>query len=107
MGEVFAAEDLKLGRTVAIKFLAAADNPDPAAEQRFINEAQTASALDHPNIGTIHEIDRHPDGRLFIVMGYYEGGSLLDACGTGPLETDHALDLVCQVGRGLDARGTH
>ncbi len=103
VGEVFAAEDLKLGRTVAIKFLPAGGGTDTQAEKRFINEAQTASALDHPNIGTIHEIDRHHDGRMFIVMGYYEGGSLHDLSQEGPLELDRALDLTCQIARGLEA----
>ena len=103
MGEVHAAEDTKLNRTVALKFLPVSNRPDSIAEARFMTEARAASALDHPNIGVIHEIDRDPDGRLFIVMARYEGGSLKEKLSSGPLDIRQALDLTCQITRGLAA----
>ena len=71
MGVVYKAEDLNLGRTVAIKFLPPHLGKDEEAVSRFIHEAKAASALDHTNIGTIYEVDRTPDGETYIVMAYY------------------------------------
>ena len=68
MGEVYLAEDQKLNREVALKFLPPAFSLDDEAKQRFINEAQAASSFDHPNICTIHEINETDDGQLFIAM---------------------------------------
>ncbi|MFQ5629103.1 MAG: protein kinase [bacterium] len=76
MGEVYKAEDMRLQRTVALKFLPSSLTHDPKAKARFIQEAQAASALDHQNICTIHEIDESDDGRIFIAMTYYEGETL-------------------------------
>ena len=73
MGEVYKAEDLRLKRAVALKVLPAALGQDPEAKQRLVVEAQAASALDHSNICTIHEIDETPEGRVFLAMAYYEG----------------------------------
>ena len=73
MGVVYKAEDTKLKRTVALKFLSPELTRDDASKSRFIQEAQTASALQHNNICTIHEINETEDGRLFISMDYYEG----------------------------------
>src|SRR5262245_66689131 len=70
MGEVYKAEDLRLKRAVAIKVLPAALVQDPEAKQRLVVEAQAASALDHPNICTIHEIDETPDGRTSAARTY-------------------------------------
>ena len=72
MGEVYLAEDLTLGRKVALKFLPPKTKADELAQQRLIGEAQAAAALDHPNICAIYEVGRHAD-RGFIVMQYVEG----------------------------------
>ena len=71
MGVVYKAEDIRLKRTVALKFLPPDLTRDPEANERFVNEAQAASALQHINICVIHDIDETPDGRMFIVMEYY------------------------------------
>lgn len=73
MGLVYKAEDTKLKRIVALKFLPPELTRDPDAKHRFIQEAQTASSLDHPNIGTIYEINKTEEGQIFIVMAYYKG----------------------------------
>ena len=78
MGVVYKAEDTKLKRTVALKFLPPQLSSDPEAKERFIHEAQAASALDHPNICTIHEIGETDDGQSFIAMACYDGMSLRD-----------------------------
>ena len=76
MGIVYKAEDTKLQRTVALKFLPPAFSSDEESKQRFIHEAQTASALQHNNICNIHSIDETEDGQLFICIDYYEGETL-------------------------------
>ena len=78
MGVVYKAEDIKLKRTVAIKFLPPELTRDPNAKERFIHEARAASALDHPNICTIYETDETEDGQVFICMAYYKGRELKD-----------------------------
>jgi serine/threonine protein kinase len=78
MGIVYKAEDTKLKRTVALKFLPSSLSADPVAKDRFIHEAQAASALDHPNICTIHEIGETEDGQSYIAMACYDGVSLKD-----------------------------
>ena len=101
MGVVYKAEDLKLKRIVALKFLPPDLTRDPDAKQRFIQEAQAASALDHPNICTIHEIDESPDGQMFICMACYEGRSLKEIIGNGPLDITEAADIAVDIARGL------
>ena len=76
MGVVYSARDTKLGRLVALKFLPHQWSHDEAAKQRFIREAQAASAIDHRNICTIHNIEAADDGQLFIVMAHYDGQTL-------------------------------
>ena len=109
MGVVYRAEDIRLRRTVALKFLPVEATQDPDARDRLVAEAQTASALDHPNICTIHEIDETPDGRVFLAMAYYEGETLKERIARGPLAIDEALDIAMQVDArgGGGARGRH
>ena len=101
MGEVYKAQDTRLKRLVALKLLPPELTRDEAAKQRFLQEAQAASALDHPNICTIHEINETPDGQLYLVMAYYEGETLKEKIERGPLPMDEAVDIAIQVGQGL------
>ena len=101
MGIVYKAVDTRLNRFVALKFLSASLTRDPDAKERFVQEAQAASALDHPNICTIHEIDEAPDRGLFLTMAYYEGETLKHRIERGPLPVDEALDVATQVSQAL------
>jgi len=101
MGVVYKAEDTKLKRPVALKFLPPDSTRDPDAKERFVREAQAASALEHPNICNIHEIDETEDGQLFICMACYEGESLRDRIARGPLKLEEAVDIAAQVATGL------
>src|SRR5688572_15006524 len=102
MGVVYEARDTRLGRTVALKFLPPQWSHDEAAKQRFVREAQAASATHHPNICTIHDIGTAADGQLFIVMAYYEGITLKQRIERdGPLPLAEALDIATQVADGL------
>lgn len=101
MGVVYKAEDIKLKRTVALKFLPPDFTQDHEARGRLMHEAQAAAALNHPNICTIHEIDEE-GGRYFIVMEYVEGESLGDRVRRGPLKLEETLKIAGQVAKGLE-----
>jgi serine/threonine protein kinase len=107
MGVVYRAEDMSLKRIVALKFLMPDMLRDPSAKKRFLKEAQAASALDHPNICTVHEIGETPEGLLFICMAYYGGENLKAKIADGPPATDEAIDIVMRIGRGLAKAHEH
>ncbi len=101
MGVVFKAEDIKLKRTVALKFLPQELTRDYETKLRFIQEAQAASALEHNNICTIHEIDETKVGQMFMVMACYDGKTLKARIEKGPLMIEEAIDIILQVAKGL------
>lgn len=101
MGVVYKAQDLKLDRPVALKFLPSDLTRDPEARQRFVHEARAASALQHESICVIHDIDQLPDGQTFIVLDFYDGESVKKEIARGPFPIDRALDIAIQVGEGL------
>jgi serine/threonine protein kinase/Tfp pilus assembly protein PilF len=100
MGVVYKAEDTRLKRTVALKFLPPGMTHDPEVKARFMREAQAAAALDHPHICTVYEFDE-ADDKTFISMAYIEGRSLKKKLETGPLELEEALNIADQVAEGL------
>ena len=101
MGVVYKAEDTKLDRFVALKFLPAHLSSREEEKQRFIHEAKAASALDHPNICTIYEIDETADGQMFIAMACYDGESLKQRIERGPLPIDQTIEIAIQIAEGL------
>ncbi len=108
MGVVYKAEDTKLKRTVALKFLPQDLSRDDESKERFIHEAQAASALDHNNICTIYEIDETKpapgepgDGQMFIAMACYDGETLKKKIEGGPLKLEDAIDISLQISEGL------
>ena len=100
MGVVYKAQDTKLERPVALKFLAAHLVSNEEAKKRFMREAKAAAALDHPNICTLYEIDE-ASGRTFMAMAYLEGRTLEERISEGPLPIEEALDIGMQVAKGL------
>jgi serine/threonine protein kinase/TolA-binding protein len=102
MGVVYRAEDLRLGRHVAVKFLPESSGADPLAIERFEREARTASALNHPNICTIHDVG-HDNDRRFIVMELIDGVTLDRLIASGPLSLDRVLEIGIGVADALEA----
>ena len=107
MGVVYKSEDLRLNRTVALKFLPPELTRDPEAKARFLQEARSASVLDHPNICTIHEVGETDDGRLYLAMPCYDGETLRKRIERGPLPIDEATDIAQQIARGLSKAHRH
>jgi len=105
MGVVYKAEDTRLGRTVALKFLPDEFSTDKAALDRFQREARAASALNHPNICTLHDVDQ-ADGQPFLTMEYLEGQTLRQRAAARPFKLDEILDLGIQIADALDAAHT-
>lgn len=102
MGVVYKAHDRKLDCFVALKFLPPSLSINEDIKQRFINEARAASALDHPNICTIHEIGQTEHEQLFIVMSLYEGATLKEKIQDGNLQIDEVIDIAAQIAVGLE-----
>jgi serine/threonine protein kinase/cytochrome c-type biogenesis protein CcmH/NrfG len=102
MGVVYRAEDIRLDRFVAIKFLPDNVASDPATVERFRREAKAASALNHPNICTVHDVGEE-NGRAFLIMEFMEGCTLKHLIHNSPLETERILDIGIDVAEGLDA----
>ncbi len=109
MGVVYKAQDLKLNRPIALEFLPPNLTHDEEAKQRFVHEAQAASALDHNNICTIYEIDETEDDQIFICMAYYEGETLqkkVNSAGAG-LSVRSVIEIAIQIAQGLAKAHEH
>lgn len=102
MGVVYRAEDIDLGRDVALKFLPPEVTRAAEVKERFLHEARAVASLSHPNICTIHEIGEH-EGDSFIAMEYIEGPSLKERVAAGPIKLDEAIDFAIQAAEGLSA----
>ncbi len=100
MGTVYEAEDARLRRRVAVKLLPPEYSRDGRAKERFLREARAASAVDHPNLCTVHDVGES-EGRLYIVFALYEGETLRERIRRGPLPSAEAREVVLQVARGL------
>jgi len=107
MGVVYKAQDLRLDRPVALKFLPPELVRDPEAKERFVHEARAASALQHSNICVVHDIDQSDDGQTFITMEYIEGETLRKKIERGPLTIGDAVGIANQVARGLAQAHEH
>lgn len=103
MGVIYRARDARLDRSVALKFIAPEIRREPLAQQRFLQEARAASALDHPNICTIHEIGETEDARQYIVMPAYNGETLRSRLERPPVHAGEAMDIARQIARALAA----
>ncbi len=102
MGEVFLAEDTKLKRKVALKFLPKEFSRDPEAKKRFMEEARSSSHLDHNNICVIHDIKETDDGQLFIIMNYCQGETLQNYIKEKELSANEILKYITQIAKGLE-----
>jgi len=102
MGIVYKAEDTKLDRLVALKFLPKQLSINEEEKKRFIHEAKAAAALDHNNICAVYEIDETDDGQMFIAMGYYEGETLKKKIAVRPLPVNEAIHIAIQIAEGLE-----
>ena len=107
MGLVYKARDVNLDRIVALKFLPPHLDLNDDVTRRFVQEAKTASTLDHPNICTIYEIGVTGSGRHFIAMAYYEGKTVRERLDAGPIPVDEALDIAIQIAKGLQSAHQH
>ena len=103
MGVVYEAEDDRLKRTVAIKFLLPSISEDAEARERFLREAQAASAMDHPNLCTVHAVEETPDGALLLVMAFYRGQPLTEVLRQGPVDLIRFRSIGTQLATGLHA----
>ena len=106
MGEVFLAQDTSLDRKVALKFLPDFLHQDPVAEKRFLREAKSAAALDHPFICNIYEVGEE-DGRSFISMEYVQGETLKEKLAKGPFPLKEALEKAAKIAEALEAAHKH
>ncbi len=102
MGVVYKAQDTKLLRPVALKFLSPELTRDQDAKKRFIREARAASGLDHPNIAIVHDVDETPDGHSFICMAYYDGQTLASKLAKGSFDVVDAVRVAVQIAGGLE-----
>jgi serine/threonine protein kinase/Flp pilus assembly protein TadD len=107
MGVVYKARDLKLERVVALKFLPQEPVVTEKEQERFRKEAKAASGLDHTNIGVIHGLEQTPDGRLFIVMAFYEGSTVAQKIHEGPVPPFEAVEIASQMAAGLAEAHAH
>ena len=103
MGAVYRARDPRLGRDVALKMIAPALLGDADARRRLAQEARAAAALDHPHVGTVHDVGETDDGRFYIAMAFYDGETLRQTMGEGPLPVDEAVAMARQIASGLGA----
>ena len=102
MGVVYKAQDTKLKRLVALKFLSKELTSDADSVDRFMNEAQTASSLDHSNVCTIYEINETEDGQLFIAMAFYDGETLKQKIEREELSVNDTIKIIIQMAEGLE-----
>lgn len=102
MGVVYLAEDTRLGRKAALKFLPRSLTRDEDARRRFIHEAEAASAIDDPHICTVYDVDEGPNGSIFIAMAYCPGENLRQLISKGPVAVDQAVEIALQVASGLE-----
>jgi serine/threonine-protein kinase len=106
MGEVYLADDLRLGRKVAVKLLPAELTRDEEAKRRLLREARSVAALDHPNVCTVHEVNEE-DGRMYVVMQYVEGETLADKLSHKPLGLTECIDVATQIAAALEEAHSH